>query len=93
MNKLILLLFVHLIQVGYSADSVYHFGDPKRPNYFKQNDPYGINDPFNFEGKPENLDPYQNPWRPTVPIQRMPTNDQETIQPFNLSNPGVIRNL
>ena len=92
MNKLILFLFLLMMESSFSADSIYHFGDPKRPNFFKQNDPYGINDPFTFEGKPENLDPYQNPWRPAVPIQRIPTSDQNMLQPYNISNPGVIRN-
>ena len=93
MNKLILLLLTLLMtKIGFSADSLYHFGDPKRPNYFKQNDPYGVNDPFTFEGKPETLDSYQNPWRTTVPIQRIPTHDQNSLQPYNISNPGVIRN-
>ncbi len=89
--KKIILFFIFIYPL-YAADSYYHFGDPKRPNYFKQDDPYGINQPFIFEQKPENIDPYQNPWRTRVPIQRIPTNDQYSIEPYNINAPGVIRN-
>ncbi len=90
MKKLLFLLI--LIKTVYSADSYYHFKDPKRPDYFKQTDPYGINEPFVFEDKPQYINPYQNPWRPEVPIQRIPTNDQYSIEPYNINAPGVIRN-
>lgn len=93
MNKLIFLFLIFFVELGFSADSYYHFGDPKKPNYFKQHDPYGINDPFSFEEKPQNqLEVVPNDWRPIVPQTRIPTNDQQNLEPYFINAPGVIRN-
>ena len=92
MKKLLVLFLFFLASTASSENSYYHFGDPKKPDYFKQDDPFGINHPFSFEEKPSNIDFYQSPYRPPVPIQRIPTNDQDTIQPYQLNAPGVIRN-
>lgn len=54
-------------------------------------DPYGINEPLNYQEEPENLQPYQNIWRHPVPIGRMPTSDQNTLEPYNIDKPGIIR--
>lgn len=93
MNKITLLILVIFMEFGHSENSYYHFGDPKRPNYFKQDDPYGVNQPFSFEDKPENMtEPTPNPWRPEVPPTRIPTNDQQNLEPYFINAPGVIRN-
>jgi hypothetical protein len=79
-------------QITYSAESYYHLGPSNRPDNFQQSDPYGINQPFTFEQNPSEVKPYQDFWYPQAAPYRIPSNDQNTIEPYQPGYPGVIRN-
>jgi len=91
MKYLILLLMLISIPL-FGQQNYFDLEDDKRVDKGLQSkDPYGINEPLMYEGEPERLKPYQDIWRPAVPQGRMPTSDQQTIAPYNLDKPGIIR--
>lgn len=91
MRSLLLLLFLISLPL-FGQQNYFDLKDEKRIDKGLQSkDPYGINEPLSYEGETEMLEPYQGIWRPSVPYGRMPTSDQQTIAPYNLDKPGIMR--
>ncbi|RLA63527.1 MAG: hypothetical protein DRQ88_12305 [Epsilonproteobacteria bacterium] len=87
-----MLIFLLLSASLFGQQNYFDLEDNKRIDKGLQSqDPYGINEPLMYQGDPDQLRPYQDIWRPAVPQGRMPTSDQDTLSPYNLDKPGLIR--
>lgn len=90
--KYFIFLFVLISPTLFGQQNYFDLQDDKRIDKGLQSqDPYGINEPLMYQDDPERLKPYQDIWRPAVPQGRMPTSDQQTIAPYSLDKPGIIR--
>jgi len=90
--KYLMLIFLLLSASLFGQQNYFDLEDNKRIDKGLQSqDPYGINEPLMYQGDPDQLRPYQDIWRPAVPQGRMPTSDQDTLSPYNLDKPGLIR--
>ena len=90
--KTLILLFIWISTPVFGQQNYFDLDDDKRVDKGLQSkDPYGINEPLIYESEPGKLDPYQGTWRPSIPKGRMPTSDQQTLAPYNLDKPGLMR--
>lgn len=91
-KKYLIFLFLSLSFLVFGQQNYFDLADDKRVDMGLQSkDPYGINGPMAYEGEPDRLNPYQYIWRPAIPHGRRPTSDQDTLAPYNLDKPGIIR--
>jgi hypothetical protein len=91
MKKIIIFIFLWS-NGGFTQQNYFDLEDDKRIDKgLKSQDPFGINEPLIYKESPEVLNPFQDVWRHSIPKGRMPTSDQDTIAPYNLDKPGIIK--